>query len=123
MITPEQRNVDFLKDVVRQIWKVIKAAETYAQELFPQLTPGKCPNLPEELTAIHAEDILAEHPDRPRKQREGDGPSSITTFLGPTGPPGGVWTTWAASTTRLPSNEPSSDNSPDGTSWELTHNS
>ena len=33
-----------------------------------------------------------------------------------------VWVTWAASTTRRPSNEPSSDNSPDGTSWELTHN-
>ena len=80
VITPGQRNVDFLKDVVRRIWKVIKAAETYAQELFPQLKPGKCPNLPEELMVIHAEDILAEHPDRPRKQHEGDGPSSITTL-------------------------------------------
>jgi len=69
-ISPEQRNVDFLKDVVRRIWKVIKGAETHVQELFPQLKTDKYPNLPEELTFIHAEDILAKYPDLPRKQRE-----------------------------------------------------
>ncbi len=69
-ITAEQRNLQFLTDVVKKIWKVIKGAETFAHELFPQLKTDKYPLLPEELTFIHAEDILAKYPDLPRKQRE-----------------------------------------------------
>jgi len=69
-ISPQQRNLDFLKDVVRRIWKVIKGAETHVQEMFPQLKTDKYPNLPDELTFIHAEDLLARYPDLPRKQRE-----------------------------------------------------
>ena len=70
VITEEQRNLDFLKSVVKKIWKVIKGAETYIQELFPQLRTEKYPNLPEELTFLHAEDILDWYPDLPRKARE-----------------------------------------------------
>ena len=69
-ITAEQRNLQFLRDVVERIWKVIKGAETYVHELFPQLKTDRYPDLPEELTFIHAEDILAKYPDLPRKQRE-----------------------------------------------------
>jgi len=69
-ITPEQRNLDFLKDSVRSIWKVIKGAEVYARELFPQLKTDRYPDLPEEITFFHAEEILAMYPDLPRKQRE-----------------------------------------------------
>ena len=69
VITPEQRNLDFLKAIVQKIWKVIVGAERYAQELFPQLK-DKYPNLPEELTFLHAEEILDMYPDLPRKQRE-----------------------------------------------------
>ncbi|MCJ2557403.1 MAG: aspartate--ammonia ligase, partial [Candidatus Thermoplasmatota archaeon] len=69
-ITPEQRNLRFLTEVVEKIWKVIKGAETYVHELFPQLKTDKYPDLPEKLTFIHAEDILAKYPDLPRKQRE-----------------------------------------------------
>jgi len=35
-ITAEQRNLKLLKEVVQKIWKVLKGAETYVQELFPQ---------------------------------------------------------------------------------------
>ncbi len=70
VITPEQRNLDFLTDVVKRIWKVLKGAETYAQELFPQLKTDKYPNLPDELTFLHAEEILEMYPDLPRKTRE-----------------------------------------------------
>jgi aspartate--ammonia ligase len=70
VITSDQRNLDYLKDTVRKIWMVIKGAETYAQELFPQLKNVKYPNLPDELTFLHAEDILDMYPDLPRKQRE-----------------------------------------------------
>ncbi|MCK4233103.1 aspartate--ammonia ligase, partial [candidate division WOR-3 bacterium] len=70
VITKDQRNLDYLKDVVKKIWKVIKGAEIHAQELFPQLKSDKYPSLPDELTFLHAEEILERFPDLPRKQRE-----------------------------------------------------
>jgi aspartate--ammonia ligase len=70
VMTAEQRNLNFLKDVIRKIWKVLKGAETHVQQLFPQLKTDKHPNLPDELTFLHAEDILAMYPDMPRKARE-----------------------------------------------------
>ena len=69
-ITEEERNLQFLTEVVEKIWKVLKGAETHVQELFPQLKVGKYPNLPEKLTFIHAEDILDRYADLPRKERE-----------------------------------------------------
>jgi aspartate--ammonia ligase len=69
-ITAEQRNLDTLKDTVRKIWKVIKGAEIYLQQLFPKLRSDKCPSLPDEITFLHAEEILDMYPDLPRKQRE-----------------------------------------------------
>jgi len=70
VIVAEQRNVGFLKEVVRKIWKVLVGAERYAQDIFPQLRDPRFPNLPEELTFLHAEEILDMFPDLPRKQRE-----------------------------------------------------
>ena len=70
VITEEQRNLDFLTEVVSKIWKVLKGAETHVQELFPQLKTDKYPNLPDELTFIHAEDLLDRYPDMPRQERE-----------------------------------------------------
>ena len=69
-ITAEQRNLDFLTEVVQRIWKVLKGAETLVQEMYPQLKSNKYPNLPDELVFLHAEDILEMYPDLPRKQRE-----------------------------------------------------
>jgi aspartate--ammonia ligase len=40
------------------------------QELFPALRDPRFPNLPRELTFLHAEEILEMYPDLPRKQRE-----------------------------------------------------
>jgi aspartate--ammonia ligase len=70
VMTADQRNLDFLKDVVRKIWKVIWGAGKYVQELYPQLKTNKYPDFPEELVFIPAEDILDMYPDLPRKQRE-----------------------------------------------------
>jgi aspartate--ammonia ligase len=70
VITEEQRNLQFLKEVVERIWKVLKGAEAHVQSLFPQLKTDKYPDLPEKLTFMHAEDILERFPDMPRKQRE-----------------------------------------------------
>ena len=70
VITTEQRNLEFLKEIVNSIWKVLVGAECYAQEMFPQLKNSKYPNLPEKLAFLHAEEILDMYPDLPRKQRE-----------------------------------------------------
>jgi len=72
VITEEQRNLDFLTEIVRKLWKVLRGAELHAQELFPQLKDDRYPDLPEELTFLHAEEILDRYPDLPRKQRETD---------------------------------------------------
>ena len=69
VITAEDRNLEFLKDVVRRLWKVLRGAGMYAAKQFPQLT-GKFPEFPEELVFLHAEEILDMYPDLPRKQRE-----------------------------------------------------
>ena len=69
-ITETQRNLQFLTDVVKTLWKVLKGAETHVQGLYPQLKTDRYPDLPEELTFIHAEDILDRYPDLPRKARE-----------------------------------------------------
>jgi len=65
-----QRNLEFLKSIVQKIWKVLVGAETFAQEMFPELRNPRYPNLPEELTFLHAEELLAMYPDLPRKRRE-----------------------------------------------------
>jgi aspartate--ammonia ligase len=69
-ITPEQRNLQYLKRTVNTIWKVIVGAEHHVQELFGRLYDPRYPSLPEKLTFIHAEDLLDLYPNLPRKQRE-----------------------------------------------------
>ncbi len=70
VITEKQRNLNYLKDTVKKIWKVIKGAEVHALRRFPKLRSKKYPELPNELTFLHAEEILDLYPDLPRKQRE-----------------------------------------------------
>ena len=69
-ITEKERNLEFLKDVIKKIWKVIRGAGQMAQEMFPQLKTSKYSDFPDELTFLHAEEILKMYPDLPRKQRE-----------------------------------------------------
>ena len=69
-ITADQRNLDFLTETVQKIWKVLKGAETLVQEMYPQLKSSKYADMPDELTFLHAEEILEMYPDLPRKQRE-----------------------------------------------------
>ncbi len=70
VITEKDRNLDFLKQVVKKIWKVIRNAGKLAQDMFPELKTDKYPDFPEELTFLHAEEMLDWYPDLPRKQRE-----------------------------------------------------
>jgi aspartate--ammonia ligase len=69
-ITPADRTLDMLTATVRSIWAVLKEAETFLLDHYPELDDPRYPRLPGELTFIHAEDLLAAYPDLPRKQRE-----------------------------------------------------
>jgi aspartate--ammonia ligase len=70
VINAEDRNLEFLTQIVKKIWKVLTGAEKMVMEMFPQLKDPRYPPLPEELKFIHAEEILEMYPDLPRKQRE-----------------------------------------------------
>ena len=69
-IRPEDRNLDYLKDTVRKIWKVIRDAGRMVKQEFPELDDPRYPDFPEELTFFHAEEVLAMYPNLPRKERE-----------------------------------------------------
>jgi len=69
-VTAADRNLAYLKDTVRRIWKVIVGAEKHVMDMFPKLKDPRYPPLPEELKFLHAEEILDMYPDLPRKQRE-----------------------------------------------------
>ncbi len=70
VVTADQRNLDFLTDTVKKLWKVIYGASQMAQEMFPELKDPRYPAIPKELVFLHAEEILNKYPDLPRKQRE-----------------------------------------------------
>ena len=70
VITEGDRTLDYLKDAVKRIWKVLRGAERLAFKMYPQLKDPRYPPLPEQLRFLHAEDILDMYPDLPRKQRE-----------------------------------------------------
>ena len=62
----EERNVEFLKQIVRQIYSVIVRTERYMGYLYPEIEPI----LPDEITFIHSEDLERGHPDLTPKERE-----------------------------------------------------
>jgi aspartate--ammonia ligase len=68
-INAEDRTLDYLRDTVQRIWRVIVEAGNVVADMYPMLAENY-PPLPEELTFIHAEDLLEMYPDLPRKQRE-----------------------------------------------------
>jgi aspartate--ammonia ligase len=69
-ISKDQRNLEFLKGIVRKIWKVLTGAEIHVQKQFPELIDSRYQNLPNEIKFLHAEEILEMYPDLPRKERE-----------------------------------------------------
>jgi aspartate--ammonia ligase len=69
-IRSEDRNLEYLTDVVQRIWRVLKDAEQRVRGLFPALASSPYPELPEEITFIHAEELLERYPALSRKERE-----------------------------------------------------
>jgi aspartate--ammonia ligase len=70
VITADMRNLEYLKDTVRRIWKVLTGAQDFIHAEFPKLKRAGFPDLPREIKFLHAEEILEMFPDLPRKQRE-----------------------------------------------------
>ena len=68
-ITEKERNLTYLTETVKKIWKVLKGAEQHLFDIYPKMR-GKYPELPAELVFIHAEELLERYPDLPRKKRE-----------------------------------------------------
>lgn len=66
VVTPEQRNLDFLKSVVTRIYSAILRTEYLTCETYPQLKPF----LPTDIHFIHSEDLLQMYPDLNAKERE-----------------------------------------------------
>jgi aspartate--ammonia ligase len=62
----EDRNIQFLKNIVSRIYAVLKRTEYFLSEEYAALTP----RLPEEITFIHSEDLLERYPDLTPKERE-----------------------------------------------------
>ena len=68
VITAPERNLGTLRTTVEGIWRAFKSTDDMLREAFPALK--QYPPIPDELTFIHAEEILERYPDLPRKQRE-----------------------------------------------------
>ena len=66
VITKEQRNLEYLKKIVRRIYEAIKVTENKLYVEFPQIEPM----LPEDIFFIHSEDLLKMYPDMSSKDRE-----------------------------------------------------
>lgn len=66
VISEDERNLDFLKCVVRKIYDVIRRTEKYICYRRNVLDPI----LPEEITFVHAEELEERFPDRTPKERE-----------------------------------------------------
>lgn len=68
VITARERNVEFLKWIVRKIYSILKRAEHFVCEQYPAVRP----ELPEEITFVHAEELRTRYPalsPRAREQR------------------------------------------------------
>lgn len=66
VMTGEQRNLDFLKSMVRRIYSAIRRTEFLVCEHYPEIKPF----LPEEIRFIESEELLQMYPDKSVKERE-----------------------------------------------------
>ncbi len=66
VIRKEDRNLDYLKEIVRKVYSSMVRTEFVIYELYPQIEPL----LPEEITFFHAEELLEMYPELTPKQRE-----------------------------------------------------
>ncbi len=66
VMSPQKRNLDFLKEVVNRIYAALVRTEYLVYEMFPIITPILAP----EIKFIHSEELLQMYPDLSAKERE-----------------------------------------------------
>ena len=66
VMRPGERNIDFLKQIVRRIYAALVRTEYLVYEAFPAIRP----ELPQDIFFIHAEDLLQKYPTLSPKERE-----------------------------------------------------
>ncbi|MCK5118508.1 MAG: aspartate--ammonia ligase, partial [Candidatus Latescibacteria bacterium] len=66
ILLPADRNLSYLKAIVRRIYSVIKRTEFIVYENHPKIIPS----LPDDIYFIHAEELLERYPDLNPKERE-----------------------------------------------------
>lgn len=66
VISEEERSLDFLKWIVRKIYEVIKRTEFHVYDQYPFIEP----ELPDEITFVHAEELQKRYPRLTPQQRE-----------------------------------------------------
>lgn len=62
------RNVEFLVNVVKKIYRCLKRTEFYIYDNHPSIVP----QLPEDIFFIHAEDLFRQYPGMTAKERENE---------------------------------------------------
>jgi len=65
-ISVEDKNLEYLKETVIRIWGNIKRSEFFLHTFYPNIEP----ELPEEITFIHSEELFEMYPDIPARERE-----------------------------------------------------
>lgn len=66
VMSPGERNLEFLQLIVRKIYDVIRRTEKYIAYQYTVIHPG----LPETITFCHSQDLEAQYPDLTPKERE-----------------------------------------------------
>jgi aspartate--ammonia ligase len=66
VISPEERNLEFLKGIVRKIYDVIKRTEKYVCHHYSVIQPI----LPQDITFVHSEELLEKYPELAPRERE-----------------------------------------------------
>lgn len=64
---PDERNLDFLKTIVRKLYETLRLTEATVCMHFPKIDG---PQLPEKMTFIHSEELEEMYPDLSPKERE-----------------------------------------------------
>jgi aspartate--ammonia ligase len=66
VITPEERNLDFLKKTVTKIYSAVVRTENLVHDYYPEITP----ELPDSITFFHSEDLAEKYPELTPRERE-----------------------------------------------------
>lgn len=66
VMNESERNIEFLKEIVRRIYAAMVRTEYLVYEMFPQIRPV----LPQQIYFIHSEELLQKYPTFTSKERE-----------------------------------------------------